>query len=123
MLIVFALVLTLFLTQTGETIIATISENDEIGMAAIKALAFYALGFFFFLQIPMLAASLGGGGPALANQFASAIAAAGGFVVGRGASGAQATRRALDRSEERRVWNECVGTCSSRGSPSNSRKK
>ena len=77
MLIVFALVLTLFFTQTGETIIATISENDEIGMAAIKVLAFYALGFFFFLQIPMLAASLGGGGPALANQFASAIAAAG----------------------------------------------
>src|SRR3546814_20945878 len=66
-------------------------------MAAIKALAFYALGFFFFLQIPMLAASLGGGGPALANQFASAIAAAGGFVVGRGASGAQATSRALER--------------------------
>ncbi len=47
MLIVFALVLTLFLTQTGDAIIATISENDEIGMAAIKALAFYALGFFF----------------------------------------------------------------------------
>src|SRR3546814_7274395 len=36
MLIVFALVLTLFLTQTGDTIIATISENDEIGMVAIK---------------------------------------------------------------------------------------
>src|SRR3546814_2530751 len=71
MLIVFALVLTLFLTQTGETIIATISENDDIGMAAIKALAFYALGFLFFLQIPSLAASLGGGGPALANPFRS----------------------------------------------------
>jgi type IV secretion system protein VirB6 len=103
MLIVFALVLTLFLTQTGETIIATISENDEIGMAAIKALAFYALGFFFFLQIPMLAASLGGGGPALANQFASAIAAAGGFVAGRGASGAQATSRAIERSFARGI--------------------
>src|SRR3546814_20361960 len=70
-------------------------------MAAIKALAFYALGFFFFLQIPMLAASLGGGGPALANQFASAIAAAGGFVVGRGASGAQATSRAIERGFSR----------------------
>jgi type IV secretion system protein VirB6 len=97
MLIVFALVLTLFLTKTGETIIATISENDEIGMAAIKVLAFYALGFFFFLQIPMLAASLGGGGPALANQFASAVAAAGGYVIGRGATGAQATSRAIER--------------------------
>ena len=35
-------------------------------------LAFYALGFFF-LQISGLAASLGGGGPTLANQFASAL--------------------------------------------------
>ena len=33
-----SLVLTLFLTQTGDAVIATISENDEIGMAAIKAL-------------------------------------------------------------------------------------
>ncbi|MBA3838433.1 MAG: type IV secretion system protein VirB6 [Zymomonas sp.] len=103
MLIVFALVLTLFLTQTGDAIIATISENDEIGMAAIKALAFYALGFFFFLQIPMLAASLGGGGPALANQFASAIAAAGGFVAGRGATATQATSRAIERGFARGI--------------------
>jgi type IV secretion system protein VirB6 len=103
MLIVFALVLTLFLTQTGDAVIATISENDEIGMAAIKALAFYALGFFFFLQIPMLAASLGGGGPALANQFASAIAAAGGFVAGRGATATQATSRAIERGFARGI--------------------
>jgi type IV secretion system protein VirB6 len=103
MLIIFALVLTLFLTQTGETIIATISENDEIGVAAIKALAFYALGFFFFLQIPILAASLGGGGPALANQFASAIAAAGGFVIGRGATGTQATSRAIAQGVSRGI--------------------
>jgi type IV secretion system protein VirB6 len=31
MLIVFSLVLTLFLTQVGESVLATISENDEIG--------------------------------------------------------------------------------------------
>jgi type IV secretion system protein VirB6 len=92
MLIVFALVLTLFLTQTGDAVIA-----------AIKALAFYALGFFFFLQIPMLAASLGGGGPALANQFASAIAAAGGFVAGRGATATQATSRAIERGFARGI--------------------
>lgn len=61
MLIVFALVLTLFLTQTGDAVIATISENDEIGMAAIKALAFYALGFFFckFQCWPPLLAAAG----------------------------------------------------------------
>lgn len=103
MLIVFALVLTLFLTQTGDAIIATISENDEIGMAAIKALAFYALGFFFFLQIPSLAASLGGGGPALANQFATAIAAAGGFVIGRSATSTQAASLAIERGFARGI--------------------
>jgi type IV secretion system protein VirB6 len=103
MLIVFALVLTLFLTQVGESILTTITENDEIGQAAIKVLAFYALGFFFFLQIPSLSASLGGGGPALANQFASAIAAAGGFVAGRGLQGARAGEKAIERSIARGV--------------------
>lgn len=103
MLIVFALVLTLFLTQVGETVLATISENDEIGQAAIKVLAFYALGFFFFLQIPGLAASLGGGGPALANQFASALAAAGGFVAGRGLQGARAGERAVEHGIARGI--------------------
>jgi type IV secretion system protein VirB6 len=103
MLILFALVLTLFLTQVGESIITTISENDEIGQAAIKVLAFYALGFFFFLQIPSLAASLGGGGPALANQFASALAAAGGFVVGRSVSGTRATSQAIAHGVSRGI--------------------
>ena len=101
MLIVFALVLTLFLTQVGESILTTVSENDEIGQAAIKVLAFYALGFFFFLQIPMLAASLGGGGPALANQFATAISAAGGFVIGRGVSGTRASLSVVGRRVDR----------------------
>ena len=101
MLIVFALVLTLFLTQVGESILTTIAENDEIGQAAIKVLAFYALGFFFFLQIPSLAASLGGGGPALANQFAAAVATAGGFVIGQGRTGAQTSARAMMRRVDR----------------------
>ena len=101
MLIVFALVLTLFLTQIGDTILTTISENDDIVFVAVKAIAFYLLGFFFFLQIPSLAASLGGGGPALANQFASAVAAAGGFVAGRGVSSAQASGRAFLRRVDR----------------------
>ena len=103
MLIVFALVLTLFLTQIGDTILTTISENDDIVFVAVKAIAFYLLGFFFFLQIPSLAASLGGGGPALANQFASALAAAGGFVVGRSASGTRATSQAIARGVSRGI--------------------
>ncbi len=103
MLIVFALVLTLFLTQVGDGVLTTISEGDEIGQAAIKILAFYALGFFFFLQLPGLAASLGGGGPALANQFASALAAAGGLVAGRSLTGTQATSRAIARGVARGI--------------------
>src|SRR3546814_15109081 len=87
-------------------------------MAAIKALAFYALGFFFFLQIPSLAASLGGGAPALANQFASAIAAAGGLVVGRGATGAQATSRAIARGLARGIARNRPSGSLSRGPPS-----
>jgi type IV secretion system protein VirB6 len=103
MLIVFALVLTLFLTQVGDSILTTISENDEIGQAAVKVLAFYVLGFFFFLQVPSLAASLGGGGPALVNQFAASIAAAGGHVVGRGLQGAGAGERAIERGIARGI--------------------
>jgi type IV secretion system protein VirB6 len=103
MLIVFALVLTLFLTQIGATILTTISENDDIVFVAVKAIAFYLLGFFFFLQIPGLAASLGGGGPALANQFASAVATAGGFVAGHGLQGARAGERAIERGIARGV--------------------
>jgi type IV secretion system protein VirB6 len=101
MLIVFALVLTLFLTQIGDTILTTISENDDIVFVAVKAIAFYLLGFFFFLQIPSLAASLGGGGPALANQFASAISAAGGIAIGRGVTGARASLSAVGRRLDR----------------------
>jgi type IV secretion system protein VirB6 len=101
MLVVFALVLTLFLTQIGDTILTTISENDDIVFVAVKAIAFYLLGFFFFLQIPSLAASLGGGGPALANQFASAISAAGGIAIGRGVTGARASLSAVGRRLDR----------------------
>ena len=99
--IVFALVLTLFLTQTGDAIIATISENDEIGMAAIKALAFYALGFFFFLQIPSMAAGLGGGGASLATQFANA--ATGNIAPMLGRAWSNAPQRAVNRWQQSRA--------------------
>jgi type IV secretion system protein VirB6 len=102
MLIVFALVLTLFLTQIGDTILTTITEQDDLVFVAVKAIAFYALGFFFFLQIPMLAASLGGGGPALANQFAQAIAA-GGIVAGKSVGGAWAPIKTIARGVTRGI--------------------
>ena len=75
MLVVFALLVTLFISQTTDTFINSISDGDEVLIAAMKALSFYVLGFFFFLQIPGLASGLGGGGPALAAQFANAVTA------------------------------------------------
>lgn len=111
MLIVFALVLTLFITQTGTTLLATVAETDEIFTSAGKAIAFYLLGFFFFLQIPGLAASLGGGGPALATQFAAALGRGVGAVTGTSAlagagrsaagSAARATGRGIARGLSR----------------------
>ena len=73
MLVAFALLVTLFISQTTDTFINAITTNDHILVAALKAIAFYILGFFFFLQIPSLASGLGGGGPALATQFAHAV--------------------------------------------------
>ena len=75
MLVVFALLVTLFISQTTDTFINAISNDDSVLVAAFKALSFYVLGFFFFLQIPGLASGLGGGGPALAAQFANAVTA------------------------------------------------
>lgn len=110
MLVVFALVVTLFITQTTTTVLGTIIESDDIFTSAAKAIGFYALGFFFFFQIPALAAGLGGGAPALATQFAQAIsrsaaAVAGGvggaavLSAGRSAAGsaARATGRGIAR--------------------------
>lgn len=72
-LVAFTLLLTLFIQQTGETFITEATAgNTDIVAIAVKAIAFYILGFFFFLQIPGLAAGLGGGGASLATQFANA---------------------------------------------------
>lgn len=73
MLVAFALLLTIFIRNTGEDFISQRFAGDmNITVIAIRAIAFYVLGFFFFLQIPGLAAGLGGGGASLATQFANA---------------------------------------------------
>jgi len=95
MLVVFALLVTLFISQTTDTFINAISNDDELLIAVMKALSFYVLGFYFFLQIPNLASGLGGGGPALAAQFANAVTvnlgpAAGRTMAGSPASGVRA---------------------------------
>lgn len=95
MLVVFALLVTLFISQTTDTFINSITNDDEVLIAVLKALSFYVLGFFFFLQIPSLASGLGGGGPALAAQFANAVTGnlapiAGRTIAGAPLSGARA---------------------------------
>ncbi len=73
MLVAFALLLTIFIRNTGEDFMSQSFAGDtNIPVIAIRAIAFYVLGFFFFFQIPGLAAGLGGGGASLASQFASA---------------------------------------------------
>lgn len=72
-LVAFALLVTVFISNAADTFIDAISQDDSLVLAAVKALGFYALGFFFFLQIPGLAAGLGGGGASLATQFAQAV--------------------------------------------------
>lgn len=88
MLVVFALLVTLFISQTTDTFVNAITNNDSVLVATFKALSFYVLGFFFFLQIPSLASSLGGGGPALAAQFANAVTGNLAPIAGRSIAGA-----------------------------------
>lgn len=98
MLVAFALLVTLFISQTTDTFIDSITTGDEVLVAALKAIAFYILGFFFFLQIPSLASGLGGGGPALAAQFANAVTGNVAPMAGRALANAPAnTAGALSR--------------------------
>lgn len=99
MLVAFALLVTLFISQTSDAFINSITTGDAVLVAALKALAFYILGFFFFLQIPSLASGLGGGGPALAAQFANAVTGNVAPMAGRAMSNLPAnTVRAMNRT-------------------------
>lgn len=94
-LVAFALLVTLFISQTTNTFINAITLNDDVMVAAVKAIAFYVLGFFFFLQIPGLAAGLGGGGASMAGQFASAVV--GGPIRSSGKALAAINKSAVNR--------------------------
>ena len=92
LLVAFALLLTIFIRNTGEDFMSQAFAGDtNIPVIAIRAIAFYVLGFFFFLQIPGLAAGLGGGGASLATQFANA--ATGNFAPSAGRALSSAPRR------------------------------
>ena len=89
MLVAFALLLTVFIRNTGQDFMSQAFAGDtNIPVIAIRAIAFYVLGFFFFLQIPGLAAGLGGGGASLATQFANAATGNVMPSAGRALSGA-----------------------------------
>jgi type IV secretion system protein VirB6 len=89
MLVAFALLLTIFIRNTGEDFMSQAFTGDtNIPVIAIRAIAFYVLGFFFFLQIPGLAAGLGGGGASLATQFANAATGNVAPMIGRAMSNA-----------------------------------
>lgn len=87
-LVAFALLVTVFIANAADTFIDAITLEDSLILAAVKALGFYALGFFFFLQIPSMAAGLGGGGASLATQFANAATGNVAPMLGRAMSNA-----------------------------------
>ena len=87
-LVAFALLVTVFIASAADAFIDAITLNDSLILAAVKALGFYALGFFFFLQIHSMAAGLGGGGASLATQFANAATGNVAPMLGRAMSNA-----------------------------------
>ena len=93
-LVAFALLVTVFIASAADAFIDAITLNDSLILAAVKALGFYALGFFFFLQIPSMAAGLGGGGASLATQFANAATGNVAPMLGRAMSNAPSTAAA-----------------------------
>lgn len=93
-LVAFALLVTVFIANAADAFIDAITLDDSLILAAVKALGFYALGFFFFLQIPSMAAGLGGGGASLATQFANAATGNVAPMIGRTMSNAPSTAAA-----------------------------
>lgn len=110
-LVAFALLVTVFISNAADTFIDAITLNDSLILASVKALGFYALGFFFFLQIPSMAAGLGGGGASLATQFANAATGNIAPMLGRAWShGPSNAMRSLRASRSRRGQGESGGT-------------
>lgn len=104
MLVAFALLLTIFIRNTGEDFMSQAFTGDtNIPVIAIRAIAFYVLGFFFFLQIPGLAAGLGGGGASLATQFANAATGNVAPMLGRAMSNAPSATAARAWRASRRT--------------------
>src|SRR3546814_12223277 len=70
---------------------------EHVWDTCVRIIAFYVLACFFFLQIPGIAASLGGGAAAMVSQFGNAVMSVGGAVA-TGAGHAASDARALGAS-------------------------
>src|SRR3546814_8124735 len=70
---------------------------EHVWDTCVRIIAFYVLACFFFLQIPGIAASLGGGAAAMVSQFGNAVMSGGGAVA-TGAGHAASDARAMGAS-------------------------
>src|SRR3546814_8150539 len=92
MLSLFALLLVLVVANVAESATASFDgQFEHVWDTCVRIIAFYVLACFFFLQIPGIAASLGGGAAAMVSQFGNAVMSGGGAVA-TGAGDRKSTR-------------------------------
>src|SRR3546814_10870725 len=98
MLSLFALLLVLVVANVAESAPASFDgQFEHVWDTCVRIIAFYVLACFFFLQIPGIAASLGGGAAAMVSQFGNAVMSGGGAVA-TGAGHAASDARAMGAS-------------------------
>ena len=98
MLSLFALLLVLVVANVAESATASFDgQFEHVWDTCVRIIAFYVLACFFFLQIPGIAASLGGGAAAMVTQFGNAVTKGGGAMA-TGAGHAASDARAMGAS-------------------------
>src|SRR3546814_18634459 len=74
MLSLFALLLVLVVANVAESATASFDgQFEHVWDTCVRIIAFYVLACFFFLQIPGIEASLGGGAAAEVSQFGNDV--------------------------------------------------
>src|SRR3546814_7451237 len=100
----FAMLLVLVVANVAESATATFDGDFyNIWSTCIRIIAFYILACFFFIQIPGIAASLGGGAAAMVTQFGNALTKGGGAMAtgaGHAASDARAMGASMGRDRK-----------------------
>lgn len=104
MLSLFAMLLVLVVANVAESATATFDGDfDNIWSTCIRIIAFYILACFFFLQIPGIAASLGGGAAAMVSQFGNAVMSGGSSLSTSAGNSMGASGRAIGNAIGRSV--------------------